>query len=64
MSVGIGVDNSADINISELYETENTYVCTFTCAMNESVSPTYRLLLMKRDDGTFYIKSLKEIKAD
>ena len=64
VSVGIGVDNSADIKISELYETENTYVCAFTCTMNGETSPVYRLLIMKRDDGTFYIKSLKTEKAD
>jgi len=57
VSVGISVDNSADISISELYETENTYVCTFSCAMNQETSPLYRVLCMKRDDGTFYIKS-------
>ncbi len=64
VSVGIGVDNSADIAISELYETVNTYVCTFTCTMNGETSPAYRLLIMKRDDGTFYIKSLQTEKAD
>ena len=62
VSVGIGVDNSAKINITELYETENTYRCTFTCSMNDITSPGYHLLIMKRDDGTFYIKSLTELK--
>ncbi len=64
VSVGISVDSSADINISELYETENTYVCTFNCSMNGETSPFYKILCMKRDDGTFYIKSLTEIKTD
>lgn len=58
ISVGIGVDRGAEIRITELYETENTYVCTFTSAMNDSVAGPYRLLLMKREDGTFYMKSL------
>lgn len=62
VSVGIGVDSSADIVISDLYETENTYVCTFSCTMNNETSPSYRLLCMKREDGTFYMKSLTEIK--
>lgn len=62
VSVGIGVDSSADIEISELYETENTYVCTFNCTMNNETSPQYKILCMKRDDGTFYIKSLIEVK--
>lgn len=58
ISLGIGVDNSARIEFSELYETENTYSCTFTSIMNETVAGPYRLLLMKRADGTFYMRSL------
>ena len=60
VSVGIGVDNSADIEIAELYETENTYVCKFSTKMADTVSGPYTLLLMKRDDGTFYMKSLEK----
>ncbi|MBQ4150969.1 MAG: hypothetical protein IJC81_04130 [Clostridia bacterium] len=63
-SLGISVDNSADIAIKELYETENTYVCVFNCTMNGVTSPEYRILCMKREDGTFYIKSLTEIKNE
>lgn len=60
VSVGIGVDNSAEIEFSELYETENTYSCTFTSSMNETVAGPYRLVLMKREDGTFYMRSLEK----
>lgn len=60
VSVGIGVDNSAEIEFLELYETENTYVCTFTSSMNETVAGPYRLVLMKREDGTFYMRSLEK----
>lgn len=60
VSMGIGVDNSAKIEFSEIYETQNTYVATFTNSMNETVAGPYRLLLMKREDGTFYMKSLSE----
>ena len=60
VSVGIGVDNGAVIEFSELYETENTYVCTFTSSMNETVAGPYRLVLMKREDGTFYMRSLEK----
>ena len=64
VSVGIGVDSSANIVFDELYETSNTYVCTFRCIIKDVTSPSYRLLCMKREDGTFYIKSLTEVKAD
>ena len=60
ISVGIGVDDRADICITELYETENTYVCTFTLSMYETESGPYRLLCMKREDGTFYMKALQK----
>ena len=62
VSVGIGVDRGAKIEIIELYETENTYVCTFTSSMHESTAGPYRLLLMKREDGTFYMKSLTQVQ--
>ncbi len=58
ISLGIGVDNRAEIEFSELYETENTYSCTFKSIMNETVAGPYHLLLMKREDGTFYMRSL------
>ncbi len=61
ISVGIGVDSGANVEIASLYETENTYVCTFSCAMNGETSPFYKILCMKRDDGTFYIKTLEEL---
>ena len=58
VSAGIGVNNTAAVTITELYETENTYVCRFYAVMNGETSDAYRLLLMKRDDGTFYMRKL------
>ncbi|MBD8960551.1 MAG: hypothetical protein EGQ82_08835 [Clostridiales bacterium] len=58
ISSGIGVDNGAEVTVTELYETENTYVCRFFAAMNGETSDAYRLLLMKREDGTFYMRTL------
>lgn len=60
VSVGIGVDDGAEIGITELYETENTYVCTFSATMYGTEAGPYRLLCMKREDGTFYMKTLTE----
>ncbi len=62
VSVGIGVDSDAQVTLKEAYETENTYVFSFTCTMNGETSPVYKLLCMKRDDGTFYMKSLTELE--
>ena len=58
ISSGIGVDSGAEVTVTELYETVNTYVCSFYATMNGETSDTYRLLLMKREDGTFYMRKL------
>lgn len=58
VSVGIGVNNQAEVIIESLYETENTYVCDFYNQMGEILSERYRLLLMKREDGSFYMRKL------
>lgn len=58
ISSGIGVRNDATVTVTELYETENTYVCVFFAEMNGETSEAYRLLLMKREDGTFYMRAL------
>lgn len=58
ISSGIGVDSGAEVIVTELYETVNTYVCSFYATMNGETSDTYRLLLMKREDGTFYMRKL------
>ena len=62
VSVGIGVDNAAEVIIEELYATENTYVCTFTMRMHDTEAGPYRLLCMRRTDGTFYMKTLTEMQ--
>ena len=59
VSVGIGVDNDADVMIEDLYETEHTYVCIFYNEMNGERSDVYRLLAVKREDGSIYMKSLE-----
>lgn len=59
VSVGIGVDNNADVMIEDLYETEHTYVCIFYNEMNGERSDVYRLLAVKREDGSVYMKSLE-----
>lgn len=41
-------------------ETERTYRLTFRNSLEETKSPQYFALLIKRDDGTFYIRELSE----
>lgn len=41
-----------------LIETENTYRFVFRNRLGDTVSPDYEALLIKREDGTVYIRSL------
>ena len=59
VSVGIGVERRSEVVIDSLYETENTYVCSFHNKMGEISSDRYDLLLIKREDGSFYMRELR-----
>lgn len=50
---------TADIAVTvlSLEETDNTYRLRVTLTLGENTSPAYDLLLIKRDDGTYYFKS-------
>ena len=41
-------------------ETERTYRLTFRNSLDDAVSPTYFALIIKRNDGTLYIRELSE----
>lgn len=50
---------NADVSVTvlSLDETENTYRLRLTLTLGDSTSPVYKLLLIKREDGTFYFRS-------
>ena len=51
-----------EVTYEKLDETENTYRVTLFVTVNGEASPRYDVLMRKRDDGTVYFRSVKEIK--
>lgn len=49
-----------DVKVLELVETENTYRMRVKCSAGEVESPEYRVIFIKRDDGTVYFYSVSE----
>jgi len=52
--------NDIEAIVSECVETEKTYRLTFRNKFGDTESPEYFALILKRDDGTMFIKSLNE----
>ncbi|HOQ15106.1 MAG TPA: hypothetical protein PKZ58_08515 [Bacillota bacterium] len=52
----------ADIDVILCYETENTYRIRFRILYEGQTSPKYDAMLIKRDDGTMYMRFLREIE--
>lgn len=48
-----------EVHISAIEETENTFRVYFSVQWNETMSPAYRAIVMKRKDGTYYFKELQ-----
>ncbi|MCI8471913.1 MAG: hypothetical protein HFE65_02265 [Clostridiales bacterium] len=53
-------ENSIDYNIQKIEETQNTYRVYFTCSLHDEISPTYKALIIKREDGNCYFRYLIE----
>lgn len=60
-SVTMVDEDPISVDISELTETENTYRMRFHCFAGNVISPEYRAIFIKRDDGTVYFHSVKEL---
>ncbi len=56
------VQNTGNVNILTLSETDKTYQVTFTVSQGDTVSPEYFVLIIKREDGTLYFKKLKKVE--
>lgn len=57
--VGHPISDAFDVELSEISETENTYLISFSCS-NEKVSMSYDAVIVKRDDGTMYFLSVSK----
>lgn len=53
-------ENSIDYNIQKIEETQNTYRVYFTCSVHDEISPVYKTLIIKREDGNCYFRYLIE----
>lgn len=49
-----------DVKVLELEETENTYRMRIQNSVGDITSPEYRIIFIKRDDGTAYFKEVAE----
>ncbi len=56
-------ESSVQFEIQIIEETENTYRIYFRCALHDEVSPLYKTLIIKRDDGNSYFRYLEEYDA-
>ncbi|MBR6709331.1 MAG: hypothetical protein IKL84_06600 [Clostridia bacterium] len=50
------------VDVLLLEETENTYRMTCRTAIADYISPAYRVIFIKRDDGTCYIHSSERLR--
>lgn len=58
----VPIENNVVVNVISCEETERTYRLTFQNTLGEVVSPVYRALIVKREDGSFYFKSLLSVE--
>jgi len=56
-------ERTVETEFVSLLETEHTYRLTFRNHMGEVTSPDYLAILIKRDDGTLYFRSLSKKEA-
>ena len=53
-------ESSVQFEIQKIEETESTYRVYFCCTLHEEVSPMYKTMIIKRDDGNAYFRYLEE----
>lgn len=60
-AVSVPVENNVEISVISCEETARTYRFVFRNILGDLESPVYRALVIKREDGSLYFKSLKSI---
>ncbi len=56
------ITDTVKVTVTACVETKNTYRLTLYNTLGEVTSPQYTAMIIKRDDGTLYFKSLVENK--
>lgn len=57
-------ENSIGYNIKKIEETQNMYRVYFTCSLHDEISPIYKTLIIKREDGNCYFRYLVEYDGE
>ena len=60
-SVTVPIESEIAVNVIACEKTERTYRLKFTCSLGDVTSHVYRALIVNREDGSSYFKSLKII---
>lgn len=60
-SVGQTVKFDIKVEITACVETQNTFRVQFFNSLDGEVSPVYLAVIIKREDGTHYVKKLKKV---
>lgn len=57
------ISDDSQVRITSIGETDKTWRVTFTVVQGQVESDPYFVLIIKRDDGTLYFKSLQKLSA-
>lgn len=57
------ISDDSQVRITSIGETDKTWRVTFTVVQGQVESDLYFVLIIKRDDGTLYFKSLQKLSA-
>ena len=60
ITVAQPLENTVQYDIEKIEETQRTYRIYFRCSLNDLVSPSYKALIIKREDGSAYFRYLEE----
>lgn len=63
-AVSVPLENTVSINIMTCEKTEKTYRVTFQNSLGELVSPVYKALIIRREDGSMYFKYVRAVEND
>lgn len=58
----VPIESGITVSVISCEETEKTYRLTFQNSLGDVVSPVYRALVIKREDGSFYFKKIVSLE--
>lgn len=61
-AISVPVENNVSFEFITCEKTEKTYRFTFRASLGDTVSPMYKSLVVKREDGSMYFKYVEQIE--